>query len=411
MSGDELLALLGSLANLPEQAETQEQTKKDPDVKTKEEVCGQDAETDTPTPKKRKIAWVEKLRQAKQTVRVTAVASVATTRRKGHVNMQALGDLCVPSLRHDGRVNAVGVISSTGVEKSSTVQLFSAGHDGHVKVYSITNGQKRLDLDVEIPGMVIQSAVYAKALNAIVACGNNRAVYVVDLESQKVRCIELAGSTWRHDIRQLVMHENTLLCLDVAGTVHSVNLKTGLPGKQLRSGTQQTCMTVSPVPAGCANDSMQTAYLVTADNRGEVFCWSLLKGRCIARRRLEGSLGALQIACTPDRVIVSDTAGLVGLYAIDTLKSVKSVDIVGSATSLAVGSHSALNAEPVVVIASEEALDNVRLVNTAEGYVYQNWPGREKVMAGLVSAVALHGGYLVLGNSAGNVSVWRSPEL
>lgn len=159
------------------------------------------------------------------------------------------------------------------------------------------------------------------------------------------------------------------------------------------------------------------SQLFTFGESGEVWVWDMGSRVCIHRFADEGSFGGSSLAVSPSGRFIACgcQTGLVNLY--DRDEAFKSAaggcarpspiytisNLVTSITTLRFDPTSEL-----LVMASADKADAIKMVHLPSRSVYCNFPGRNpKISRPLCVDISPHGGYLTIGNSKGTALLYR----
>ena len=294
---------------------------------------------------------------------------------------------------------------------SSETLLLTGGDDRHLRFFRVDGKGNDLVLTVKFSDTPVSSATFLGASAEVVLSGRKPFFYGYDTESGRVsRYPGLMGKGLKSHEHMVVAPDGSKLAfLGAGGYVH------------VASGKHKTWM--MDLKMNCAARSAAFVgdnYIVTSGLDADVYLWDLrMQGRCVSRVKHEdgtcsSSLAALPASPrAPQRVAVGAESGAVTLWtgalplgAFNQPQPAVTKSFMQLRTPV-----STLAFHPsgeLLVTASKDEKDQMRLLHVGSGSAFGNWPTPRTPLR-RVQAVAFSpsGAYMVAGNNAGRVLLWR----
>lgn len=294
---------------------------------------------------------------------------------------------------------------------SSETLLLTGGEDRHLRFFRVDGKSNDLVLTVKFSDTSVSSAAFLGASAEVVLSGRKPFFYGYDTESGRVsRFPGLQGKGLKSHENMVVAPDGSKLAfLGAGGYVH------------VASGKHKTWM--MDLKMNCAARSAAFVgddYLVTSGLDADVYLWDLrMQGRCVSRVKHEdgtctSSLAALPASSRgPQRVAVGAESGAVTLWtgalplgAINQPQPAVTksfMQLRTPVTTLAFHPSGEL-----LVTASKDEKDQMRLLHVGSGSAFGNWPTpRTPLRRVQTVAFSPSGAYMVAGNNAGRVLLWR----
>lgn len=289
--------------------------------------------------------------------------------------------------------------------------LITGGYDRTVRMFSIDGKANPLLTSAHLRSMRIETCSFSADGTVVFVGGRRRYMYAWALEEGRIRKISrMYGheETQRSFERFVCSPDGELLALfGSAGTCNLISAHTGQWVQEVKVGDEIADMAWGR--GGEEASSSPTLYVLST--MGEVTEWR--GGRIVARWQDEGAVTGTRIAVADAWIAVGSRSGIVNLYARheqrdDETQTYRKPTRVLTQLTTPISELVFNSTGELLVMASRAKKDALRIVHTASGTVFSNWPtSRTKI--GRVSSVALSAGseLLAVGDERGRVGLWN----
>lgn len=353
----------------------------------------------------------------------------------------APGKINITRVRDANRAEpSKAVVQSVGWHPSGSI-LFTAGLDKKLRFFSVDGKRNPKIAAVHFPELPISCAAWNGDGSEVLVTGRRSWFYSYNVDTgAATKVTRLLGSEEK-SLESMVVSPgdpaSPSSCIAFLGNngavvLASVRTKQRVATLKMNGSVRAAAFSRDPLSSSGAWD-----HLLTVGGHGEVYRWDLRTMSCMGRHVDEGSTGSTAVAVTADgsRYAVGSKSGVVNVYdAGEALEgayastSTSSGDggSSGSVRGLFASSHAptplhrltnlttpvsrlAYNgAGSVLACASDAIRDSLKLVHTASGTVFANWP-TIKTPLHYVSDVAFSpgSGFVTVANDHGRVLLYR----
>lgn len=326
----------------------------------------------------------------------TAAVAAPTTLAAGALDVARLRD-------GNARAPATGAVHAVAFH-SALPLLLTAGADKGLRLFQADGRENSLVQSVFLADLPVRSAFFAAGGAEVLAFGRRPYFYAYDLASGAMqRCAGVRGREERsleHAVTSADGEQMAVLAKD--GTA----LLLGGRSRQWVASLKMNGSLRAGAFSGCGR------YLHTSGGDAEVYTWDLRTRRCLHRYADEACVASTSFAADAGGRYhaCGSEAGVVNLY--DATAAMASpapeprariMNLTTAATRLAFCPDGQL-----LAMASFRRKDSLRLVHTASGTVFSNWP-TQRTPLGYVTDFAFSsgGGMLAVANARGKVLLYR----
>ena len=298
-------------------------------------------------------------------------------------------------LKHSMHVRKSNDIITSTQFNVSRRMILSCGRDRYIHLFKLTNKDNVVSIYDEEMNDPIE---YAKFVDqSVMMTFNKQFIKFMDIETHKITTIRKIGD-YQCDFGDFYVGEKYI------ALINAENLSTILLDKttkqvveELKGSKQILCATFHP---------KEDVY-ITAGGSGVCNIWDLKTMRCKMLVHDEGTNYTTAIAISQDGqyIATGSIGGIVNLYEYKTFEKESYPKPIHVFKNLTTDCDHLVFKNGMLLMSSSKADNQIRLANVQQKIVYSNLPGWLNFKRVQEIDISPHGGYLVFGNSTGEMSV------
>lgn len=325
-----------------------------------------------------------------------------------------------------------------------TSVLFTASLDHRLRFFNIDGKRNTRLASVYFPDLPISSASWTGDGSEVICTGRRSYFYTYDINAGKaIRIPRILGREEKSLESCIVSPSssssdatNMLAFLGNNGTVIlcSNRTKQWIGNLKMEGNVRSACFTTSYNNEGGVG-ALEYPELLMVGTSGMVYRWDLRTLKCLHKHTDEGSIGSTRIAAQTNgkQYAVGSTSGIVNIYntydSIQSTTNFNTSSLSSSVSSSILSPWSTQTITPVysvnnlttsihtlrynydntiLAIGSQAVKDSLKLVHTASGTVFSNWP-TDRTPLHYVTSIGFSRSdeYLQVGNDRGRVLLYR----
>jgi U3 small nucleolar RNA-associated protein 18 len=353
------------------------------------------------------------------------------------------GTLSLSRLRDANVVDPCRAVVQAAEFHPGGAVLMTGALDGRLRFFAVDGKRNSRLASVALPDLPIATAAWTGDGTEVIASGRRSFFYVYDVGRGAATRIPRVLGRDEKSLESAVVSPgppsdatSVVALLGANGTtiLVSARSKQWVGNLKMDGTVRAAAFSVGPTGGGGGAGPLPHPELLTVGGGGAVYRWDLRTMRCLGRHEDEGSTGGTAIAAAPDgrSYAVGSAAGVVNIY--DAAGAAGAGDAAAAAAAgggaralLSAGlgpaprpTKTVLNLTTsidtlrysgdgaVLALSSRRRTDALKLLHTASGTVFANWP-TDKTPLHYVSTVGFSpgGGYLTIGNDRGRVLLYR----
>jgi U3 small nucleolar RNA-associated protein 18 len=330
------------------------------------------------------------------------------------------------------------VVNALGFHPSGSV-LMVGSLDQRLRFFRVDGKKNSRILSAHFKDMPVTSASWLGNGQEVIATGRRPFFYTYDVNAGKLHRIPRLQGREEKSLESVVVspadpaQETSMLAFlgsDGFTILASARTKQWVGNLKMEGTVRAAAFSRGSTGGGRGAGPLDYPELLTTGSLGSVYRWDLRTMRCMGKHVDEGSTGGTALAATRDGsyYAVGSNMGVVNCYSTE---SVRESQTAAASTSVGPLGLFAADANPkpmrtimslttavdtvtyshdggMMLVASQRVRDSLKLVHTASGTIFANWP-TNKTPLRYVTAAAFspNSGYLTIGNDAGKVLLYR----
>ncbi|KAJ9059262.1 U3 snoRNP protein [Entomophthora muscae] len=284
--------------------------------------------------------------------------------------------------------------------------VLASGPKDPISLIRADGEKNRLLREISFENFQLTGATFTKDGSEIIATSTASQFYYVDVETGASKISHLTNQ--RHkggfDLGVAASPNSTYLAF-----MSSFN-----SGIHLASGQTKMLIGTLRLPAGIPRAAVwdnEERYLYTLAESSEVFVWDPRTMRCVKRFQDYGGFKASTMALSPDNAYLSigSKTGILNLYNMSEIKDSSPAPIKAITNiTTSIDAMSFNHDSQLLGFLSSGKKDQIKLLHAPSRRVVANWPPAHVGLKICTSiAFSPNSGYVALGNSAGQIPLFR----